>query len=115
MSTSLKILSLAFILALAVAILFIVKKGRITLKYSIIWYACLLVLAILIIFPNILVWVTRLFGIQASSNFVFAFMIGILFVICISLTVIVSDQSERIRCLIQEVSILKEKIYREQL
>ena len=109
MSFNLKLLSIVFIAILTLAVFLITRKGKILLKYSIIWYGCLLVLLLLTIFPGLLVWFTNLFGIQISSNFIFAFMIGVLFVICISLTVIVSDQNEKIRCLIQEISIIKEK------
>lgn len=110
MSINLKLLSIVFILIITIAIFLITRKGRISLKYSIIWYGCLLILFILTMFPSLLVWFTNLFGIQISSNFIFAFMIGVLFVICISLTVIVSEQNEKIRCLIQELSILKQKM-----
>ena len=44
-----------------------------------------------------------------ASNMIFAIMIGGLFIICISLTIIVSIQKEQIKNLIQEVSILKSK------
>lgn len=107
MSLNLKLFALLFIAFLMLAIFIIVKRGKMLLKYSIFWYACLIVLALFTVFPNLLVWLTELFGIQISSNFIFAFMIGTLFVICISLTVIVSELSERVRSLIQEVSILK--------
>ena len=107
MSLNLKILSLAFIIVLTVLIFLIVKKGKMLLKYSIIWYACLTVLALFTLFPGLLAWFTKIFGIQISSNFIFAFMIAVLFVICISLTMIVSKQNEDIRVLVQEVSILQ--------
>ena len=109
MSLSAKLLALAFIIIVALAIFIIVKKGKISLKYSIIWFACLFVLALFTLFPGLLAWITKLFGIQISSNFIFAFMICTLFIICISLTVIVSGLTEKVRNLIQEVSILKMK------
>ncbi|MBO4693391.1 MAG: DUF2304 domain-containing protein [Clostridia bacterium] len=107
MSLNLKILSLVFVLVMTVGILLIVRKGKMSLKYSIVWYACLFVLTLFILFPDVLVWVTKIFGIQVSSNFVLVFLIATLFIICISLTIIVSDQNEKIRDLIQEISILK--------
>lgn len=110
MSFNLKLLSIVFILALAFVILLITRKGKMYVKYSIIWYGCLFVLLLLTIFPSLLRWFTNLFGIQISSNFIFAFMIGILFIICISLTVIVSGQNEKTRHLIQELSIIKQNM-----
>ena len=109
MSFNLKLLSIIFILSITLVIFFVTRKGKILVKYSIVWYGCLLILLLLTIFPSVLAWFTDLFGIQVSSNFIFAFMIGVLFVICISLTVIVSEQNEKIRTLIQEISIIKER------
>ena len=108
MSFNLKLLSIIFIAVIALIIFFITRKGKIYLKYAIVWYGCLLVLLLLTLFPGLLVWFTNLFGVQISSNLIFAFMIGTLFIICISLTVIVSVQNEKIRTLIQELSIIKQ-------
>ena len=95
------------ILFLFILVTYYVKKNKISVKYSIVWYLCLFTLTLFTIFPNLLGYVTKLFGIQVSSNFIFAFMIGVLFIITLSLTIIVSEQQEKIRILIQEVSILK--------
>ena len=110
MSFNLKLLSIIFIISITLVIFFVTRKGKILVKYSIVWYGCLFILLLLTIFPSVLSWFTDLFGIQVSSNFIFAFMIGVLFVICISLTVIVSEQNEKIRSLIQEISIIKERL-----
>ena len=59
------------------------------------------------VFPWLLGYVTKLIGIQLSSNFIFAFMIGVLFFLTLSLTIIVSEQQDKIKMLIQEISILK--------
>lgn len=107
MSLAVQLVALAFILFLFILVTYYVKKNKISIKYSIVWYLSLLLLTIFTIFPVILGYVTKLIGIQLSSNFIFAFMIGVLFVITLSLTIIVSEQQEKIKMLIQEVSILK--------
>jgi len=109
MSTNLKLLSLLFVLVILIAITLLVKKNRITIKYSIVWYLTSLLLILFIVFPNLLGWFTNLFGIAIASNFIFALLIGFLFIITISLTTIVSVQKEQIRTLTQEVSILNKK------
>ena len=106
MKLEIQLLAIAFILVLMIFITHFVKKNKMSIKYSIVWYLSLIILAIFTIFPNILWWATNLIGIEVSSNFIFAFMLGVLFIICISLTIIVSNDQERIRVLIQEVSIL---------
>lgn len=107
MSLAVQLVALAFILFLFILVTYYVKKNKISIKYSIVWYLSLLLLTIFTIFPVILGYVTKLIGIQLSSNFIFAFMIGVLFVITLSLTIIVSEQQDKIKMLIQEISILK--------
>ncbi len=100
--------------AAAISLLFVigiithfVKKEKITVRYAIIWYLSLVVLMVFSIFPEVLGWLTSFAGMELSSNFLFVLLIAFLFFICISLTIIVSEQKEQIRKLIQEVSILK--------
>lgn len=103
-------LKLAVVIALLIVICIIthfVKRNKITVKYSIIWYISLIVLMILTVFPEVLSWLTNLAGMELSSNFLFVLVITFLFFISISLTIIVSEQKEQIRKLIQEVSLLK--------
>lgn len=109
MSNNLKILAILFLLFIAIIITLFVRKNKISIKYSIIWYIICLVLAILTMFPDMLGLITNAFGIQVASNLIFAILIGGLFIITISLTVIVSIQKEQIKKLIQEVSILKNR------
>lgn len=108
MPTNLKLFAILFILILILFVTYFVKKNKISIKYSIVWYFSCLLLAIFTIFPSLLSWVTNLFGIEVESNFIFALMIGFLFIINISLTIIVSEQKEIIKKLVQEVSLMKE-------
>jgi hypothetical protein len=54
--------------------------------------------------------ITKLLGFKMFSNLIFSILIGVLMLICLALTIIVSGQREKIRLLIQEVSIIKKKI-----
>lgn len=110
MSNNLKIITLIFIIIMLFIVTFFTKKGRITIKYSIMWYGCILMLSLFVIFPSVLMWLTKLFQIQVASNLLFALIIGFLFTITISLTIIVSGQKEKTRILTQEISILKSNI-----
>lgn len=107
MRIGIKLFSLLFILFLFVVVTIYVKKNKISIKYSLVWYLSLLVLTLFTIFPSLLGFVTKFFGIEVSSNFIFAFTIGVLFFITLSLTIIVSEDQKKIKMLIQEVSILK--------
>lgn len=109
MSINLKIISIAFSIILILVVLFFVRKGKITIKYSLVWLTSTFILLILCLFPKILTWLTKIMGIELASNLIFALIIGILLIVCISLTIIASNQTEKIRLLTQEVSLLKEK------
>lgn len=109
MSSSLKIISILFCLLIIGIILYIVKKGRISIKYSLIWFFSMFVLLLLILIPNLLSFLTKLAGIEIASNLIFALIIAVLIFINISLTIIISGQNDKIRLLIQEISLLKSK------
>ena len=105
----LKLIAVVFLLLVMGIITHFVKKNRIIIRYSILWFISLIILIIFTIFPEVLGWLTKLAGFELSSNFLFILLIAFLFFICISLTIIVSEQKEQIRRLIQEVSMLRSK------
>ena len=107
MSLELKISSIIFILIIIVLMFELVKRQKITIKYSLVWFFPLVLLLIFTIIPGFLTWVTNILGFQTASNMIITLLLGLLMIISIALTVIVSNQKEQIRNLIQEVSILK--------
>ena len=62
------------------------------------------------IIPSFMQLIANFLGFETMSNMIFCILIAVLIFICLSLTIIVSGQKEKTRLLIQEVSILKEKI-----
>lgn len=107
MTLELKITALTFLILISLFILYLVKKGKISTKYSFVWFVPSFILLIFILVPMFLTKITKLLGFQTASNMIFALLIGLIIVIIIALTVIVSIQKEQIRNLIQEVSLLK--------
>lgn len=82
-----------------------VNKKNLQLKYSLIWIVAAVVLIIMAFFPNLVFAINHKVGIETPANLIFllsnVWLIGMNF----SLTVIVSRQSEKIKKLIQTVSI----------
>jgi hypothetical protein len=113
MSNSLRFFSISFLILLIIMILYLLRKDKITIKYSIVWLTPCFILLIFTIIPGCLTWTTNIFGFQTASNMIFAMLVALLMIITIVLTVIVSNQKNQIRNLIQEVSILKNKIDKE--
>lgn len=113
MNSKLILISFLFAIAVIFAILYLIRKEKINIKYAIIWLLLFGVLALLLIIPNLLTNITKLLGFEVSSNMIFAIIISVLIIISISLTAIVSTQDRKIRKLIQEVSIIKKEINNE--
>ena len=81
MSLALKIVSISFLLVLIFLILHLLKKDKITIKYSIVWLIPCIVLLVFTIIPGFLTWTTRALGFQTASNMVFALLIALLIMI----------------------------------
>ncbi len=107
MSFELKLTSIAFLLVVILIIASLVVKRHISVKYSFVWLLPCFLLLIFVLVPGILSSITNLFGFQTASNMIFAILIGFLMIIDIALTVIVSKLNEKVRLLVQEVSLLR--------
>lgn len=88
----------------------LLKRDRLPLNYALVWGIPATVLLILFFLPSWLSGLQHLLGFQTASNFV----VGILFVVLIctsmSLTVIVSTLTSKTTLLIQELSMLKQRV-----
>lgn len=107
MSLNLMIVASIFILAIIILILYFLRKNKLKVKYAIIWLLLFGFLLIFLLIPGLLGWITNLLGFQMSSNMIISLLLGVLVIISISLTGIVSSQDKKIRLLVQEISIIK--------
>lgn len=110
MSGSLRILLLVFSLIWILGLLFLLKKGKIPVKYSIVWLSAIFILLLVAVFPGLFIKVTSLLGFQTTSNMIIGIILTLLLLITLVLTMIISNQKRLIKNLIQEVSIINEKI-----
>ena len=65
---------------------------------------------LVVIYPNIIFKISELFGFEKASNMIFLLGFFFLFYIIFILTSSLSIQNNKIKLLIQEISILKEKL-----
>lgn len=107
MNDGLRLAVIVFALLLFILITYILKKGRIPIKYALVWYFADFIILMASVFPIFMTWFAHLIGFEMMSNMVLCILIIILIFITIVLTVIVAGQTTKIRLLIQEVSILK--------
>lgn len=101
---------LQYFLIVVIIILFVffinlLRKRKLDLKYSLIWIIALLGIGIFVIFPKLIEEISNLLGIYDPMNALFFICIAFLTCICVSLTVVVSRLSERLRRLTQEIAI----------
>lgn len=110
MPLNLRLCILFIAVILTVSIFKALNKQMVPVKYSLLWILGVCVLYVLAIWPGILVLLANLMGFQTISNMVAGVLFLILFFITISLTIIVSAQKKKITLLIQEVSLLKDRV-----
>lgn len=101
-----------FLIAIFIIIisLQILRKGRIPVKYSLLWFVSALLILLTAVFPGFLGLISSLIGFQTISNMIIGIFIIILLFITCMLTIIISGQKEKNTLLIQELSILKNEI-----
>lgn len=110
MSLVLRLSLIIFSLVLAVITTMVLRKGRMPIKYSLLWYFSSLVIFLVAVFPVVIEWVANLLGFKTLSNLILAIIIALLLFLTMSLTIITSGQKKKITLLIQEMSTLKSKI-----
>jgi hypothetical protein len=104
-------ISLIFLCVLLLFLLInMIKKYELQLKYALLWFVVVIIMIALSLVPQIAFYFTDIFGFQAPSNFVF--LVGILsgMVIIFSLTVSISNSSNKLRQMSQEMGLLKQQL-----
>ena len=110
MDISLRISLIVFGLVLIYVTTKALKKGRMPIKYSLLWYFCSIIVLLVSIFPITIEFIANLFGFQTLSNLIIAIVITLLLFLTMSLTIITAGQNKKIIMLIQEVSMLKSRL-----
>ena len=110
MSVTLRALLVVLSLVFFAAVVRLVARGRLQLKYSLLWMLLSIVMLLCALFPGLVARIAYLVGIQTPSNLVFLAGLGLLMVICMSLTIIVSWQTNDIRLLVQSVALLEKRV-----
>ena len=101
---------LIVVIFLIVMVTIILKKGRIPMKFALVWYVPSIAIVLLALFPGLFEYIADFIGFQTISNLVAGFLFVVLFLIIIALTVIIAGQTTKINLLIQEVSMLKKQV-----
>lgn len=85
---------------------YFIHKQRLLLKYTLLWVLFGLSMLLLAVFPQVLLLLSQLIGIDLASNALFFLLFAFLILLVLSLTVICSGLNEKSRKLIQQIAIL---------
>lgn len=106
-------LRLSIFLGLAVymaGILYLLKRGKLTVKYSIVWLISGVGMLFFIIFPSLAIWFSDVLHIKDPVNFVFAAGFAFVLLIALSLSASVSALYNKQKTLIQTQSLLEKRL-----
>lgn len=109
MTTNLRLFLIIFSIFWFILVTYCLKKNKLPVKYSLIWYTITIVMLIVGAFPKVIEIVCNFCGFQAISSFVVGIILTLMMFITLILTMIVANQRKKITLLIQEVSMLKQK------
>lgn len=114
MSLRLQLIVGAVVVLALIGILRQVHQNKLNLRYALIWLFVGAVILIFDIWPGLLVWLTRLLGVELPVNMLF--FLGFIFALAIlfSLTTKVSKQSDEIKTLTQELALVKHELTKQQ-
>ena len=110
MSTYLRAILGIVVIVYFLLILHFVKKKMLSLKYTLLWLFSGFAMGMLVLFPGLLDAFVRVVGIETPMYGLFVFAIFFILVIAMSLTAIVSKQTERIKNLAQENAALEKRV-----
>lgn len=92
------------------AILWLLKKGRLTVRYSIIWLMAGGVLLLFAAFPYIVLVLRDWLNMEMPVNVVFTLVLAFVLLLLLSLSTIVSGFAEKLKRLAQENALLEKRV-----
>lgn len=110
MSINLKVSLLVLLLLQLILIIRTTRKKQLTMKYASLWIVLIIIMSIVVLFPGLIFKLSELAGFEKASNMVFLLGFFFLFYLTFILTTSVSKQNAKITLLVQELSILKERV-----
>lgn len=100
------IISLLIIIYIAIA----VKRSKLSIKESFWWMIGSFLALILSLFPGIVNYVAKIFGVSYPPTILFVFCILFLIYMIFRNSTRIAEQQEKITELVQQVALLKEKV-----
>ncbi len=102
-----KIFAIIVSLAIFVVIIYLVKKGKLREEYSWLWLLTGAVILLLVIWYDLLLFLTHLIGAVTVTTTLFIFGIIFLMLITLHFAIKISGLSDQVKNLAQKVSLLE--------
>ena len=93
-----------------VDILWLLKKGRLTVRYSIIWLMAGGALLVFAVFPYIVLVLRDWLNMEMPVNVIFTLVLAFVLLLLLSLSTIVSGFAEKLKRLAQENALLEKRV-----
>lgn len=105
MSNILRLELIIFSLVFLIVVFKAVNKKKLWLQHSLVWILISCSMILIAIFPKIVTWLCGITGIETPSNLVYLMGIIALIIVTFLQSIIISSQANKIKTLIQMVSI----------
>ena len=109
MSHLLRIILMIVSVLVVIYILLVIRKSKLDVDDAIYWLIFSILLLVLGIFPGIAEWAAHLMGIVDASNFVFFFMIFMVFIKLFYVSIDLCIQKQRFMRLAQRLALLNKE------
>ncbi len=91
-------------------LVYMLAKHSLILKYTLVWMLGGLVLAVFLLFPEVVLKISDFIGVSNPVNAVYLLFAGVVLMLLLSLTSIVSQLNNRARSLTQSVALLEKRV-----
>ncbi|HRK61586.1 MAG TPA: DUF2304 domain-containing protein [Candidatus Omnitrophota bacterium] len=88
----------------------LIRREKMTFKYSVVWFGGCLLALIFVINQNLLVSVSRFAGFALPSNFIFFLLLVFVMFLSLMLTLYINEQNSRAESLAQAIASLQQQI-----
>lgn len=114
MSSTLKIFLVFLLLISIILIIRRLKHKKISIRYGVLWIALVFLLMISVFISGLYFDLAKFLGFEKTSNMIFLLAFFGLFYLTFTLVTTISVLNEKIKNLVQEVSILKERVEKNE-
>lgn len=106
-----KVFAIIVVIALLILIVELVRRKKLREEYSFLWVLTSVVMLILVIWYDVLVWLSKFIGAVVPTSTLFVFSILFIMMILIHYSIKISELTEQMNELVQEIAILKTELH----